>query len=473
LKHAAALCATIVLMFPAGGNQPLAQETAPETTQDSTQGTVPTAAEVLALIESKGSYAFAAAAADLEESRAKVNAARASLFPSLNLTAKSKRLESKKTVETRNSETASKLELVQPIYDFGLSYNRIRAARTDAKAAEEKLRAARNLVLLEGLAIFYDLHASESLLHTLSQDHAHAYVRWERAQERQVLKKSDPVEVAEKLARVETSRLSYYRERSRNNLLRLRLEDLTGLTIAGELYDPPPPPAKKPPEVDLDKLIAFAEKRNPELITLVQQAEALGLLRAGTGTYPKLEAFGNVGTSTREWRSREEWAVGARLSWPIFDGGIKSAERAGIAARKKKVLAALEIRRRELRRELRKAVLSRADSWQQVIAARAKLDFEDRALTRRKRQYDQERVSDLGRAMVTFTQAETDLIKSTGAYYVDSARLALLLGESPGRGIEPNFLGSILGKTLTPESDQFTPKGGSGFGQQDQNTIGR
>ncbi|HEC90028.1 MAG TPA: TolC family protein, partial [Alphaproteobacteria bacterium] len=280
-----------------------------------------------------------------------------------------------------------------------------------------------------------------------------------------------PVEVAEKLAKVERSRLVYYRERSRNNILRLRFEDLTATPVNGELYAPPQPPAKRPPEVDLEKLIKLAEKRNPDLAALAAKAQSLGIRRDGTGSLPRLEAFGNIAQSTREFRSREDWAFGARLSWPIFDGGIKSARRSRLAAKQAKVLAEYEVRRRSLRRELRKMVLSRADSWQQIIAAKANLDFYDRRLTLRKRLFEQERVTDLGRAMVQFSQGEADLIRATGAYFVDSARLAVLLGESPARGLETGFLGTLLGEKLSPDGGQFTPKGGSGFGQKDQNTI--
>ena len=57
-------------------------------------------------------------------------------------------------------------------------------------------------------------------MHSLNQDHASAYVRWERAHKRFGLGQVGPIEVSEKLARVEKTRLAYYRERSRNSALR-------------------------------------------------------------------------------------------------------------------------------------------------------------------------------------------------------------------------------------------------------------
>jgi outer membrane protein TolC len=434
------------------------------------QGTQPalSPAKLLGLIEANGGYAFAAAAADIEAARARLDGARFNLFPRLTGTVTGKFVESKKSSETRDSDVVSRLELVQPIYDFGQTYSRVRAARKEISAAGERLKVARNTVLLEGLAVFFDLHASELRMHSFNQNHASAYVHWERSHERLGLGQADPIEVAEKLARVEKTRLAYHRERSRNAALRLRLEDMTGTVFAGELIDTPKPPSKRPKEVDTDKLFKFAEKQNSEIAALAKRAEALAFQSEGSAALPRIEAFGSVGSTTTEHRGRQDWALGARLTVPFFDGGAKQAERSRLKAERKRVLAEFEVRRRDLRRQLRQTVLGRSDAWQQIIAARADLDFLGRQLARRQRLYEQERVADLGRSMINFTGAEAALVQAVGAYYVDGAYLAILLGVDPASGLQENFLADILGGDLEPEGEQFTPKGGTGFGQDDQ-----
>ncbi|MBT7942066.1 MAG: TolC family protein [Alphaproteobacteria bacterium] len=439
----------------------------PVQAQEKEAQTALSATGLLELIETNGGYAFAAAASNIDAAQARLDGALANLFPRLTGTVTGKYFESKKAVETRDTDVQSKLELVQPIFDFGQTYSRVRAARSDISAAEERLRVARHTVLMEGLAVFYDLHVSDLRLHSLNQDHASAYVRWERSVERLKLGQTDPVTVAEKLARVEKSRFAFHRERSRNSALRLRLEDLTGTVFSGEMIDPPKPPTKKPIEVDTKILFTFAESRNSEIKALSRRAEALGHRRDGTGTRPRIEAFGNVGQTSRESRSRDEWAVGARMTVPFFDGGTKNAERAGLSAEFKRVRAELEVRRRDLRRQLREAMLTRRDSWQQVIAARANKDFLGRRLAKRQRLYEQERVSDLGRAMIEFSAGESDLVRATGTYYIDSARLAVLLGEHPSHGLGEGFLGPLLGGNIDTKEDRFVPKEGSGFGQDD------
>jgi D-serine deaminase-like pyridoxal phosphate-dependent protein len=134
-------------------------------------------------------------------------------------------------------------------------------------------------------------------------------------------------------------------------------------------------------------------------------------------------------------------------------------------------MAEFEVRRRNLRRQIREGVLARNDSWQQIIAAQAELDVAGRRLAQRQRLYEQERVADLGTGMIDFSRSEATLMQAIGAFYVDSARLAALIGEDPSRGMKVNFLVEIMGSADTPDNQQYTPKEGSGFGQPDQDKI--
>ncbi|MDA1089891.1 MAG: TolC family protein [Proteobacteria bacterium] len=428
-------------------------------------------AKLLDLIKTNGKYAFAAAAADIDAAQARLEGALSDLHPTLTGTVSAKRFESTISSETRNSDVISTIELVQPIYDFGQTYSRVKAARSNILAAEERLRVARNIVLLEGLAVFFNLHTSDLAIHSLNQAHAQAYVRWNISKERLSLGRTDAIDVAEKLALVEQTRLTFYRQRSLNGSLRLRLEDLTGTAFTGEMVDNPKPPASRPKNVDTDKIIALAEKRNPEIAALTRRAEALAFERDGTAARPRIEAFGNLVGNTREAKTRDDWAFGARLTVPFYDGGAKEAERSRLSAEHRRVVAELDVRRRALRRQIRQGVIDRNDSWQQIIAARAELDVSGRRLAHRQRLYEQERVADLGTGMIDFSKAEAILLQAIGAFYVDSARLATMIGEGPARGMTVDFLAEILGTADAPDEQQFTPKEGSGFGQRDQDKF--
>lgn len=431
----------------------------------------PELSKVLESIEKNGTFAFAAAAADLEGAAAKLDGTRARLFPKLTFRASYGAVDSQSPTDTRNWDSFGGIEMVQPLYDFGRTYRRIDAAKAEAVAAEETLRQAKNTVLLEGLALFFDLHASELEVSTLNQDHAHNYTRWERAKERHRLGGVDPVEVAEWLSKAEQSRLVYRREQTRNRSIRLRLTELSGLGLQGEMYNPPPPPKKPPPEIETQKLIAYAEAKNPELLALVKEAEAKGFLREGANSLPRLEAFGTREYSNREIRGRSEYTAGARVVWPLFDGGIVSAERQRLAAEESRVKARLEVAKKSLRRRVEAQLLHIRDAWQQVVAAKARHDYTNKRLLQRQRLYQQERVADLGRAMIEFTESEADLVRATGAMAVEKAKLAVMLGESPRRGLDEAFPTNLPGIEAVKQGPDFVPRGGTGFGQEDQNQV--
>ena len=153
--------------------------------------------DVLGLIEANGDYAFQAAAADISIAKARLSEANAALYPSLTLDATGQKFESTVKGLEETSEIYGKLEVVQPIYDFGQTGSSIDAAGSEVEAAEQAMTTARNTVLMEGLALFYQLHASELQMRALNEMHASAYVRWDRAKENFGLGRASPGEVAE------------------------------------------------------------------------------------------------------------------------------------------------------------------------------------------------------------------------------------------------------------------------------------
>jgi len=435
--------------------------------------TVITASHVLERIEANGDYAITTAAADIDIARARLAEADAGLMPTLSLSATGQfyRPSADKKYPDDNAEAYGKLEVVQPIYDFGKRASAQDAAAKLAEAAEQTLISARNTVFLEGLALFYNLHASELEVRGLNESHTSAYLKWDRAKESLALGRASPVDVAKALSLAEQSRLVYFRERSRNAGYRLRLEELMGATLPEELISPPKSPKAKHAEISRDKFLAAVMERNPDLLAVAKQGEALGLTRGGMGSNPSLDAFASTEYTTRDLRGRNDYAVGARLSWPIFDGGLTAAKKTRLAAEQSRLNAKFEAKKSDLRRRALGTVMDLNDAYQRVLAALAQHDYTSKNLLRRQQLYAQERVSELGSAMIDHTKAEAELVRATGAYRMGQARVAVLLGEAPGRGIEPNFL-----KTqgfAEQSGGSFVPKSGTGFGQDDAEQFKR
>ncbi|HEY9078969.1 TolC family protein [Magnetovibrio sp.] len=435
--------------------------------------TVITASHVLERITANGDYAIRTAAADIDIARARLAEADAGLMPTLALSATGQfyRPSAADKYPDDNAEAYGKLEVVQPIYDFGQTTSARDAAGKLAEAAEQSLVSARNTVMLEGLALFYDLHASELEVRGLNESHTSAYLKWDRAKESLALGRASPVDVAEALTLAEQSRLVYYRERTRNAGYRLRLEELMGVALPEELISPPKPPKAKHAEIDRKKFLAAVMDRNPDLVALVKQGEAAGISRDGVAVMPSLDAFANTEYTTRDLRGRNDYALGARLSWPIFDGGVTAAKKTRLAGEQSRINAKIEAKKSELRRASLNAVMNLDDAYQRVISALAQHDYTSKNLLRRQQLYAQERVADLGSAMIEHTKAEAELVRATGAYRMVQARIAVLLGEQPGRGIKPDFL-AAEGFTLE-SGGSFVPKSGTGFGQDDAEQFKR
>ncbi len=168
----------------------------------------PTLKELILQIEKNGNFTISAAHADIALATARRDAAKSALYPKVTLSATGRRFRtSPRVYQDETHDLYGDLEVIQPIYDFGKTSSMIDAAIKDTAAATDLLVVARNAVLVEGMALYFDLHASELEMRSLNEDHASAYVRWERSKERLELGQSSTVDVAEMLTRVEQTRL--------------------------------------------------------------------------------------------------------------------------------------------------------------------------------------------------------------------------------------------------------------------------
>jgi outer membrane protein TolC len=461
--------AFIAVVF-ASGISVVASSVAPALAQD--LSSTLSAKDVLALISAHGDPSLAVADADTKIANARLDEATSGLMPRLSMSATSQlyRPSATHTYPDDNAEAYGSLDVVQPLYDFGKTGAEVNAAGAEVRAAEYAQTSTRNAMLLEGLALYFNLHASELQLRALNEASTSAYLEWNRAKDNLSYGRASPLDVAKALKFAEQSRLDYYRERTRNAEYRQRLQELMGADLPEELISPPKPPAKRPAQVDRDAFSKLVISRNLELQAMDKQIEAMAFRRGGVKAVPSLDAFGSLGSTSRELRGRNDYAVGARLSWPIFDGGVTNARKMRLAAEESRLVAKREAKKNDLRKKAYQFLMDLDDAYQQVIAALAASDYTDKNLLMRQQLYEQERVADLGTAMIERTGSEADLVRATGAYYMVMARIATALGEEPDRGLDDAFLTGELG--LKAESQGgFTPKGGTGFGQEDQNEV--
>ncbi len=405
--------------------------------QRSAAAEIPTPSELLDLIAGNPRLSIAAADTDIAEAR--LAAAMAALRPRLDAQVNARRMSSMNPRETRDSDVFSHLEVIQPIYDFGRSSSKIAAARAETEAAEAAARSVRDALMLEGLALYYELHASDLEVQALQEENTIAFFRFSRLQEKDAVGAANPILLLELQGRAEKARYDYYRAQSHNAELRLRLAELTGAPFKTSTLTPAPAETG-PFELDVAALIARAETALPALEELRRHRAALEARRGAGGLTPRIEAYGRLGESTRNLRGRDDWALGARFVLPLYHGGIEKSDQAKLAAEIKQADSRIQLRRQALSREVSVAVMHRSDAWRRTVAAKTAYKAARRKLYLEQLQRNQDQQGSIGGESARVTRIEAELVRAIGAYAVSGARLATLLGEHPVRGLAPDFL---------------------------------
>ena len=397
----------------------------------------PTPVELLGMIADNPRLAMAHAASDI--ARAHLQAARSALRPHIVFSADAKRFQSMLQAETRTSDVVGRLEVVQPIYDFGRSFSGIDAAAADARAQQASALDVRNTLMLEGLALYYELHASDLDVQALHEDNTIAFFQATRLAEKDAIGEANPIEVIDLRGKAEHARYILYNARGKNRELRLRLYELTGVSF-DETTLTPSPPDQAAFEVDADKVLAQAEKGLPVLDALRLHKQSFTARQDAVGLTPRIEAYGRLNESTRNLRGRDDWALGARLVVPLYEGGARQATRARLGAEARRVEAEIETRRRALRREVHVAVLARSNSLLRIGAARTAYKATRQRLYLEQLQRSQDRQASVGGMSARLTHLEAELVRAIGAYHVAGAHLAALMGLHPSDSFKPNFL---------------------------------
>ncbi|MBT4020041.1 MAG: TolC family protein [Alphaproteobacteria bacterium] len=398
---------------------------------------MPTPQELIQMLASSPLLARDVASRDIAAAR--LDQALAALKPRLTGRLDGKRFSSMRAVETRNSDILGSLEIVQPVYDFGRSRGGIDAARAEimAQAFDQQITLSR--LVLEGMALYYELHASDLEVQALQEENTIAFFRAVRLEEKDVVGDANPIELMEARAESGTARYVYSKAKSSNLGIRLRLEELTGKSFT-ETTLTPDVPEDEVFEVDLQKMVELVQKAHPLAQSLRAKRDAMQARANASGLFPKLEAYGRVNESTRNLRGRDEWALGARLVVPFYDGGVKSSEEAQWLAKRRQLDADIAAINRSLVRQTHLANLARQDARMRLTAARFAYKAGRQRLLLEQLQRSQDREASVGGATTRIGHIETELVRALGAYRIAGLQLAVLLGRPLNQSFAINFL---------------------------------
>ena len=173
----------------------------------------------------------------------------------------------------------------------------------------------------------------------------------------------------------------------------------------------------------------YALKTRPEIVAFERSRESDELtIKSLKGAYgPTLSALGSAGASGLAPDTlTPNWAVGAQLLWPVFQGGLTKGQVHQAEANLSYVDAELEAQKLQVRFDVQQAVLT-------LGAAKASIDASNEALTNAKEQLRLAEgryqagvgsIIELGDAQVAATNAAAQVVQAD--FNLSTARAQLL-----------------------------------------------
>jgi outer membrane protein TolC len=340
----------------------------------------------------------------------------------------------------------ARLDLQWPIYTGGRTDALARAARAEASAAGSDVAAATADLRLEITRAFWALATADETADVLrrSLDAIDAQVSDLHARFGQGL--IPPNDVSSADAQRARQRLLAAQAANQRAIAEADLRRLTGNVAPGRI-EPDPSTAGALPEAvaktaEVAALIASAVNARPERQALQQRETAAReqVAAASAAWKPQLSIGAGydyarpnprIFPRTRDWRT--SWDASVNVSWTLWDGGRRSADRALAAAN----AAALAARAADFDRSLTFEVRQRRLELESSVAAIAAAEEEVRAAR------DAERVvgeryragvatpTDVLEAQVARLQAELDRTRAGADARLAQARLARATGQQP------------------------------------------
>jgi len=305
-------------------------------------------------------------------------------------------------------------------------------------AAGERLRRARQQVVYDVAAGWYEVQRSRERLHAdqagLSQLEAHEqtvrdYFRLGKVAEIDVLRVD--VQVADARQRAIASENAV-------RLATLQLRNAMGLG-AGEDLDVPAPPEpgalRIGPFPGAQQQVEQAWLKRPEVLAAEAQIAGAEAQRgqASAGLEPEVRAVANYNREGTSWPEVDQWSVGIRAALPLFDSGVTRHAQAAAEAGVEASQADLEAVRQLVQLEVTQAELRMREAAERMAATRAAVNEASRALEIERRSYEvgMSNILDVLDTETAMTRAAYNYIDAVFSYQTAQSQLALARGDDP------------------------------------------
>ncbi len=370
---------------------------------------------------------------DQEKAQWGIKEAEAGKGPSLSLSTSASRSQNTPDAVPGNSVGTS-LRMNWSLYTGGRTEGLIDQAQLNADIAKWGVDKAKSQTKLDATTAYYGVLQAQKLVEVNKEtvDSLTQHLNNVNAQYAAgVVAKADVLRSEVELA---NARQNLIKAQNSYDLAVANFNNVTGLSLDSQstLKDEL---SYVPYDISLEDSIALAQKNRPE-IAQSQASVAIakeGVKIAQSGNLPTFSISAAEGWNGENFSSqRNNWSVGATVSWNIFDSGLTKAK---IEEAKTAVDKASETDRQtknSIELEVRQAYLSMKEAEQRINTSQVALDKakEDLSIAQTKYSAGVGTNLDVIDAQLALTQAQTNYTQALYDYNVNKAKLEKATGAS-------------------------------------------
>lgn len=329
-----------------------------------------------------------------------------------------------------NDDSAASLLVSKPLYDFGITDARMNLLNIERQVLlieKQWTVEQRRLLIMEK---YFDVLNADNDFISENENLAIGFNRFDRARENLELGSSSAIDVARLQSEYERIRQSRYQAENQQRLTRMILAETMGFPQQmSSSLEQPDIQLGKPLNDNVEVLIeqALTNSNEAKLLNGRSRIAEYAIQQADTIGAPRLDFELELSTYERETSTRDDWRASIYFDVPLYSGA-RSSNSTLAQTRYQKSLARIS----QYRSQIRLQVLQLWQSIQQyrLIAEGAAVEqsYRDLYLDRSRAEYDLEFKTDLGDAMVQFSRARTERLKTLYAFELAYNRLQTLVG---------------------------------------------
>ncbi|OYT68899.1 MAG: hypothetical protein CFK49_10385 [Armatimonadetes bacterium JP3_11] len=376
-----------------------------------------------------------AAFADTESAQARLNAARANLYPSFDISSSTTRTRIEGGgVHTDTTQRQNGLGLEWLLLDNGQRELRIRQSSRSAEATRQSARDTVRRVLFQTARAYYEVLRRQELLQVADTAVRRAETLLEVAKAQAEVGTAPQKDVLQAEADLANARVQQIQARNALRLAETDLKRLIGWSPQRELPALQVPEGTPPaaPEMSIEILWQRARLQRPDLrnAELNLQINQLGVDAARLNSLLRLQITAR-GFREVEPNTRTQGSLSVIASYPLFDGGLTRANLREAEANLQSAQYRLQQAERDAYAEVESALLSLREANERLEASKVAV-----AAARRNFEAAQESlregvgtIVEVLTAQLALVTAETNLVQATYDAAVAELQLRMAVGD--------------------------------------------